>query len=228
MTENPITSETKPAEFPQTKRTTAHRHRERISYDVDKVHALLDEVFYCNAVIASAQRGPMAIPLFHARVSETLYLHGSTGAGSFLNARDGKVSMSVTATSIDGLIYSRSWFHHSANYRSVVAFGDAELLEDPDEKWEVFAALVDRLGQGRSQDSRPPSKKELAQTSVLKMPLEAVSYKERNAGVGEDPDDLTLPHWAGVVPLHVRLGLPQPAPGVTAKAPAYVSKLLNN
>ncbi|QSB06288.1 pyridoxamine 5'-phosphate oxidase family protein [Natronoglycomyces albus] len=224
MTINPATNPSA-SEYPQTAQTTARRHRERISYDAGKVHALLDELYYCHAVIAHAQPGPMAMPLFHARVGETLYMHGSTGAGSFLNARDGKVAMSVTATSIDGLVYSRSWFHHSANYRSVIIFGQAQLVSDPEEKWDSFVALVDRLGPGRSGDSRSPSKKELAQTSVLKLSMDAVSYKERNAGVGEDPDDLDLPHWAGVVPLRLQAGEPSPAPGVTTEAPAYVKEL---
>lgn len=228
MTETSPTSNTSPTQYPVTEQTMGQRHRERLSYDVDKVHALLDELYYCNVVIAKPDAHPIALPLFHARVGETLYLHGSTGAGSFLSARNGTIPISISATSIDGLVYARSWFHHSANYRSVIAFGDAELVIDADEKWDAFAALVERLGTGRSQDSRPPTKKEFAQTSVLKMTLQEVSYKERSSGVGEDDEDLDLPHWSGIVPLRLQPGTPEPGPGYATPTPAYINELIDH
>ena len=104
----------------------------------------------------------------------------------------------------------------------MVAHGTARLVTDEREKIAVLTALVEKAAVGRSADSRPPSRRELAETAVLALPLREVSVRDRTGGVNDDPADLDLPYWAGVLPLRLTAGLPEPAPGVTAPLPAYL------
>jgi len=208
--------------YPPTSRTTANRDRGRISYDRAAAHAILDEAYHC-ALGFTVDGEPRILPTLHVRLDDTLYLHGSTGSRPLLAARgpDG-LRVCVSVTLLDGLVYGRSQFHHSANYRSLVAHGIAGLVTGRDEKTRVLTALVEKLGTGRSTESRPPTAKELAETAVLALPLHEVSVRTRSGGVRDEPEDLGLPHWAGVVPLRTVHGHPEPAPGVTAPSPAYL------
>ncbi|SCL30824.1 Nitroimidazol reductase NimA, pyridoxamine 5'-phosphate oxidase superfamily [Micromonospora nigra] len=207
--------------YAQTDRTTASRSRDRMSYDRAAVHAVLDEAYHCTLGF-TVDGEPRMLPTLHVRVGDTLYLHGSTGSRPLLAARGGGLPACVAVTLLDGLVYGRSQFHHSANYRSVVAHGTAHLVTDPVEKTEALTALVEKVGVGRAADSRPPNRRELAETAVLALPLREVSLRVRSGGVRDEPDDYALPHWAGVVPLRLTAGLPEPDEGVTAPVPAYL------
>ncbi|MGC4821092.1 bifunctional pyridoxamine 5'-phosphate oxidase family protein/GNAT family N-acetyltransferase [Micromonospora sp. DT63] len=207
--------------YPPTARTTPNRSRDRMSYDREAAHAVLDEAYHC-ALGFTVDSEPRVLPTLHVRIGDTLYLHGSTGSRPLLAARGDGLPVCVTVTLLDGLVYARSQFHHSANYRSVVALGTARLVTDDQEKSAMLTALVEKVGAGRSTDSRPPSRRELAETAVLALPLREVSVRSRTGGVREDETDLHLPHWAGVLPLRLTAGLPQPAAGVTAPLPAYL------
>ncbi|WBB47019.1 bifunctional pyridoxamine 5'-phosphate oxidase family protein/GNAT family N-acetyltransferase [Verrucosispora sp. WMMA2044] len=207
--------------YPQTTRTTASRSRDRMSYDRIAAHAVLDEAYHC-ALGFTVDGEPRVLPTLHVRIGDTLYLHGSTGSRPLLAARADGLPVCVAVTLLDGLVYGRSQFHHSANYRSVIAHGTAHLVTDPDEKTDVLTALVEKVGTGRAADSRPPSRRELAETAVLALPLTEVSLRTRTGGVRDDPADLDLAHWAGVVPLRLTPGRPEPDAGVTAPLPAYL------
>ncbi|RZU74097.1 RimJ/RimL family protein N-acetyltransferase [Micromonospora kangleipakensis] len=208
--------------YPRTERTTASRTRDRMSYDENAAHAVLDEAYHC-ALGFTVDGEPRVLPTLHVRVGDTLYLHGSTGSRPLLAARDDAgLPVCVAVTLLDALIYGRSQFHHSANYRSLVAHGTARLVTDEREKTAVLTALVEKAAAGRSADSRPPSRRELAETAVLALPLREVSVRTRTGGVNDDPADLDLPYWAGVLPLRLTAGVPEPAPGVTAPLPAYL------
>ncbi|WP_285473362.1 bifunctional pyridoxamine 5'-phosphate oxidase family protein/GNAT family N-acetyltransferase [Actinoplanes sp. NBRC 101535] len=207
--------------YTPTERTTATRYRQRMSYQRDKAHAILDEAYDC-AVGFVVDGEPRVLPNLHVRVGDTLYLHGSTGARMALAARGDGIPVCVTVTLLDGLVYARSQFNHSANYRSVVVVGVARPVTDPAEKARFLAVLADKVGAGRAADSRPPSRQELAQTSVLALPLVEVSVRERAAGAVDDPEDRDLPHWAGVLPLRTVAGPPVTEPEVTAAPPAYL------
>ncbi|MEV2240569.1 bifunctional pyridoxamine 5'-phosphate oxidase family protein/GNAT family N-acetyltransferase [Micromonospora sp. NPDC049891] len=207
--------------YPQTTRTTASRSRDRMSYDRTATHAVLDEAYDC-ALGFTVDGEPRVLPTLHVRIGDTLYLHGSTGGRPLLAARADGLPVCVAVTLLDGLVYGRSQFHHSANYRSVVAHGTAHLVTDPGEKADVLTALVEKVGTGRAADSRPPNRRELAETAVLALPLAEVSLRTRTGQVRDDPADLDLPHWAGVVPLRLTPGLPEPDVGVTAPLPAYL------
>ncbi|GAA1812117.1 GNAT family N-acetyltransferase [Planosporangium flavigriseum] len=208
--------------YATTPRTTALRYRDRLSYDADVVHAILDEAYLCHLGFV-VDGEPRVLPTLHVRVDDTLYVHGSTGSRPLLAARGPSgLPVSVAVTLLDGLVLARSQFDHSANYRSVVAHGVARLVEDENEKRRILNTLMDKLGAGRAADSRPPTDRELTQTAVLALPLREVSAKVRAGGVKDDPADYALPHWAGVVPLRLVPGSPQPDAGVTVPVPAYL------
>jgi RimJ/RimL family protein N-acetyltransferase/nitroimidazol reductase NimA-like FMN-containing flavoprotein (pyridoxamine 5'-phosphate oxidase superfamily) len=208
--------------YPTSPRTTPRRHSDRLTYSADVVHAILDEAYVCDLGFV-VEGEPRILPTLHVRIGDTLYLHGSTGSRPLLAARQAPgLPVSVAVTLLDGLVLARSQFNHSANYRSVVAHGHARLVEDETDKRRVLTALTEKIGNGRAADSRPPTDKELAQTAVLALPLREVSAKVRTGGVNDEPEDLALPYWAGVVPLRLAPGRPQPEAGVTAPVPPYL------
>lgn len=212
-----------PMDYESTPRTTPTRYRERARYDRDTVHRILDEALICHLGYLSDGR-PVVLPTTHARLGETLYIHGSTGSGPMLAAKLGGLPVCVTTTLVDGLVLARSAMHHSLNYRSVVVLGTARVVDDPDEKQRAFGALLDHVRPGRAADCRPPNARELAATAVLALDLVEVSAKVRDGGVADDPEDIALPHWAGVVPLRLAAEPPQPAPDLdpATPLPAYL------
>jgi len=193
-----------------TPRTTPTRYRERARYDRETVHRILDEALICHLGYVNAGR-PVVLPTTHTRLDETLYLHGSTGSAPMLAARAESLPVCVTATLVDGLVLARSALHHSMVYRSVVVVGDARVVTDPAEKLRALSSLLDHIAAGRASDCRAPDARELAATSVLALDLVEVSAKVRTGGAADEPEDLALPHWAGVVPLRVVAGTPEPA-----------------
>jgi len=207
--------------YPRTSRTTATRYRERMHYDRALAHSILDEAYDCTLGLV-IDGEPRVLPTLHVRVGETLYLHGSSGGRMGLSGRQGAVPVAVSVTLLDGIVYARSHVHHSANYRSVIVHGSARLVTDPEEKRAAMDALVDKVGAGRAADSRPPNRKELAETSVLALALEEVSARARSGGVIDDEDDLPLPHWAGVLPVRRVFGPAETAANVSAAEPAYL------
>jgi nitroimidazol reductase NimA-like FMN-containing flavoprotein (pyridoxamine 5'-phosphate oxidase superfamily) len=212
--------------YAPTARTVPTRYRERARYDRATVHGILDEALFCHVGVV-ADGGPVVLPTMHVRLGEMLYLHGSTGSGPMLaaaGAPDG-LSVCVTATLVDGLVLARSGMHHSLEFRSVVAVGKARLVRDDAEKARALAALLDHVAAGRSADSRPPSARELAATAVLALELVEVSAKVRTGGPVDDPEDLALPYWAGILPLSVQPASPIPADDLdpAIPLPAYLA-----
>ena len=217
-----------PAAYTPTDRTVPTRSAERASYDKELVHAILDQAYVCH--LGFVRDGmPVVLPTLYGRVGERLYVHGSTGARPLrmTGQADPGLPVCLTVTHVDGLVLARSAFHHSINYRSVVVHGIAHQVTDPEEKRTALDALVDHVVPGRSADSRPANKKELAATMVIRLDLDQVSAKLRTGGANDDPEDLDLPHWAGVVPLSPAYGAPLPnddlAPGT--ELPSYLAAL---
>lgn len=191
-------------------RTRPSRNTGRVSYERAAVRAVLDEALVCH--IGFVVDGlPVVLPQLHARVDDTLYLHGSTGARALRMAGDRGLNVCVTVTLTDGLVLARSAFHHSINYRAIVAHGTAVLVTDAAEKAAALLALVEAVAPGRSGGTRAPNAKELAATAVLRLDLGEVSLKVRTGGPNDDPQDQGLPYWAGVLPLVTTAGAPEPA-----------------
>jgi nitroimidazol reductase NimA-like FMN-containing flavoprotein (pyridoxamine 5'-phosphate oxidase superfamily) len=208
-----------------TPRTTPTRYRERAQYDRKAVHDILDEALVCHLGYLSGG-GPVVLPTTHARLGDALYLHGSTGGGPMLAAKAAPsgLPVCVTVTLVDGLVLARAAMHHSVNFRSVVVRGAARVVDDPAEKLRALRGLLDHIRPGRAADCRIPNARELAATGVLALDLVEVSAKVRTGGPVDDPEDATLPHWAGVVPLSLTAGTPVPADDLdpATPLPAYL------
>ncbi|MGI5452978.1 pyridoxamine 5'-phosphate oxidase family protein [Streptomyces sp. CA-249302] len=191
-----------PTAYTPTDRTVPTRSPDRASYDRELVHSILDEGYVCHLGFVR-DGAPVVLPTLYGRVGDRLYVHGSTGSRPLrmTGKADPGLAVCLTVTHVDALILARSAFHHSINYRSVVVHGIAYDVTDPAEKRTALDALVDHVVPGRAADSRPANKKELAATAVIRLNLDEVSAKLRTGGVNDEPEDLALPHWAGVVPL---------------------------
>lgn len=202
---------------PPSERATVRRLPARGAYDRATIDAILDEALYCH--IGFVDDGhPYVIPTIHARVGDRLVIHGSRQSRMLLCLANGAPAC-VAVTILDGLVLARSTFHHSMNYRSVVVLARGRELTDVEEKQSALAALVERVIPGRSADARPANARELAATAVLAFPLDECSAKIRTGPPKDDPDDLELPIWAGVLPLSLMPGVPEPDPHVRPGVP---------
>lgn len=201
-----------------TDRTTLRRKAERGRFDRVTVEEILDEAFIAHVgVVVDGE--PRVLPMTYGRDGDVLYLHGAP-ANAMLRAATG-AEVCVTVTLLDGLVLARSAFHHSMNYRSVVLLGVATKVEDEAAKRRALDVIVDHSVPGRSQVARRPTDVEVRTTLVLRLPIDEGSAKVRTGGPIDDPDDLQLPVWAGVVPLRLTPGAPvqdpdQRLPGLTA------------
>jgi uncharacterized protein len=204
--------------FTPTERTRVKRLPDRGKYDRDTVYAILDAGLVCH-VGYNIDGRPFVTPTACWRESDHLYWHGSA-ASRMLRAQAGGIPVCVAVTHIDGLVLARSGFHHSMNYRSVMAIGDAEFVENDDEKVAALRAFVERVVPGRWALIRPPSPQELKATSVLRLHLHEVSAKVRTGPPIDDEPDYTLPVWAGVVPLSTTVSAPMPDPKLTGQGAA--------
>lgn len=192
--------------LPQTQRTTLKRLPQRGNYDRELIKQILDEGFVCHVGFAVGGQ-PFVIPTGYARVGDSLVIHGSQ-ASRMLRTLGQGTEVCVTVTLIDGLVLARSAFHHSMNYRSVVVFGRATLVDDPDEKLAALRALSEHMIPGRWDDVREPNESEMQQTTVLSMPLTEASAKVRAGPPLDDEEDYALSVWAGVIPLRLAAGAP--------------------
>jgi nitroimidazol reductase NimA-like FMN-containing flavoprotein (pyridoxamine 5'-phosphate oxidase superfamily) len=165
----------------------------------------------------SGDAGVTVLPMVYGRVADDLYLHGAVGNRMLRALTDADVC--VTVTLVDALVLSRSAFHHSMNYRSVVIFGQATLVEDAAEKDCALRAVVDHMVAGRSDQCRPPIPEELRATRVIRLPIAEASAKIRTGPPIEEPDDLALEWWGGEVPIVTSLGTPIPDQYAVADAP---------
>lgn len=191
---------------PPTKRTRVVRESQRGVYDRDACYEILDEGLVCH-VGFSVDEQPYVIPTMFARVGGIVYFHGSAASRMLRHLR-ASAPMSLTVTHIDGLVLARSAFNHSMNYRSVVVLGVASEVTDAVEKRAALQAFVEKIMPGRWSDARQPTEKELSATSILRLPLVEMSAKVRTGPVEDNPEDYSLPVWAGVLPMQLVLGEP--------------------
>ena len=206
-------------------RYQVRRIPDRARYDRESAYAILDAAFIAH-VAFSVDAQPFVIPMLYARDGDALLLHGSIASRLMRQLGDG-IDACLGVTIVDGLVLARSHFHHSANYRSVVAFGKARTLADPAAKTAALARFVEAMLPGRAAESRAPDKNELAATAVLHFEIVDISAKVREGGAKDDKADLDLPHWAGVVPVRQQFGAPEPSADCTMEAPASVRRLLD-
>lgn len=190
--------------FMPTERTTLKRLPKRAEYDRRAVYDILDEGFICH-VGFTIDGQPFVIPTGYARAGDSLYIHGSQASRMLKTMSEG-IDVCVTVTLVDGLVLARSAFHHSINYRSVLVFGKASVIEDKEEKLEALRALSEHIVPGRWVEVREPNEGEIKATLVLSLPLTEASAKVRTGPPIDDDDDYALRVWAGVIPLRLESG----------------------
>lgn len=193
-----------------TERSRIKRLPKRAAYDAETIHSILDAAFIAHIGFVHDAH-PFVIPTLYGRKDNKLYLHGSP-ASRMLRTLDTGVPLCVTVTLVDALVLARSAFHHSMNYRSVVAFGTARLIPDAAQKNEALRVISEHILAGRWEEVRMPSEKELKATAVLEFSIEEASAKIRTGFPVDDEEDYALPVWAGIVPLPVQPQVPIPDP----------------
>lgn len=204
-------------------RTTVKRLPDRGAYDRETIDAILAEGLICH--VGFVQDGyPVVIPTIHARVGDTLYLHGSAASRMLRNLRD-EPEVCVTVTIVDGVVAARSLFNHSMNYRSVVVFGTAREVTDPEERTVALKAVADHILPGRWDDARLPNRNEDKATLLIAVSLDEVSAKVRTGPPNDDEEDYDLEVWAGVIPLSQLAGPPEADPLLASHipVPSYVT-----
>src|SRR5258708_2872328 len=207
-----------------TERTTLHRLRERGRTDRADLYAVLDAGLICHlGVIVNGS--PVVLRTGYGRAGDARYLHGSSANRALLGA-DGQ-QICVTVTHLDGLVCARSVFHHSMNYRSAMIFGTARLLIEDSERIAALQAVTEQLVPGRWDYARSPTRKELAATAVLQLPLGEASVKVRTGPPKDDREDYDTDIWAVLLPALLTFGAPQPDPALRpgVSIPAHISAL---
>ncbi len=193
-----------------TPRSTVRRGSARARTDRAELYAVLDAglVGHLGVVLGGA---PVVLPTGYGREGDTLYLHGSTGAAT-LRAAGAGAPVCFTVTHVDGVVYARSAFHHSMNYRCAVVHGTARVVTDPAERLRGLEVLTEHLAPGSWSATRRPDRRELAATALLALDLTEASVKVRTGPPGDDERDLDGPVWAGVLPVRTVVGEPEPDP----------------
>jgi nitroimidazol reductase NimA-like FMN-containing flavoprotein (pyridoxamine 5'-phosphate oxidase superfamily) len=210
-----------------TARTRLTREKERARNDRAELMALLDEAIIAHIGVVAGGH-PVVVPVAFAADPDgpdeggTLYVHGSVGAGWMRRAPGGDVCVTVTA--LDGLVLARSAFNHSMNYRCAVVIGRARLVEDEAERARAMELTVDHVVPGRAATLRPNTRKELAATAMLAVPLHEASLKTRTGGVEDEPEDVEAGTWAGVVPLRIVSGEVETDPETAEPVPQDVRR----
>jgi len=179
--------------------------RKRAVYDRDAVHAILDEGYVAH-VAFTTDTGPVAVPMFYVRDGESVLLHGSRKS-RLMQRLVGGLPICLTVTHLDGLVLARSAFHHSMNYRSVMAHGRVDVVSGA-AKTRAMALITERVRAARPDGVRPANAQETRATEIVRLPLVEVAAKARSGGPVDDPEDLARPVWAGVVPMRMMFGEP--------------------
>jgi uncharacterized protein len=189
-----------------TPRTQVKRRSQRGNYDRSVINQILDEGLICHVGFV-VQGQPFVIPTAYGRIDDQIYIHGSPMSRMLRSLQQG-IEVCITVTLLDGLVLARSAFHHSMNYRSVVIFATARLVETPAEKMDALQAFTEHIIRDRWSEVRPPTAPELAGTLVLALSLEEASAKIRTGPPVDDEADYALPVWAGELPLRLVANAP--------------------
>lgn len=212
-----LTEQDEQRSYPVTARTRIRRAGERARYDHETVHAILDAGVMCH-VAYCIDGHPYVIPTAYWREGGRVYWHGSSASAMLRRVQTG-LPVCFTVSLLDGVVLARSGFHHSFNYRSVIAYGTAEAVSDPEAKLHALKVFTERLVPGRWDELRLPTKQELKATTVISMPLEEVVAKARTGPPKDDAEDMDARVWTGVVPTSRRFGAPEPDPEMPAGIP---------
>jgi nitroimidazol reductase NimA-like FMN-containing flavoprotein (pyridoxamine 5'-phosphate oxidase superfamily) len=205
------------SDFPKTGRNQVRRKPQRGDYQQETIYQIIDEAPICHVgFVVDGQ--PYVIPTLHARRGDDLFLHGAP-ASRLLKVIEAGAEVCITMTLVDGIVLARSAFHHSINYRSAVLFGRGAIVTEPGQKIAALAAITEHIAPGRWQEVRQPSQQELDATTVVTVPIASASAKIRSGPPLDDEADYALPIWAGVLPLALVSGAPEPDPRLQTGIP---------
>ncbi len=190
-----------PAAEPPSERTRLKRYHWLGDYEKSTINAIIDAALVCQVgyVIDGA---PYVTPTNHWRIDDYVYWHGSS-ASRMLKAQSKGIPVCFTVTHLDGIVFARAAFNHNVNFRSVMAFGNAEFVENDDDKKRVLEVFTNRIAQGLWQHARQPTEQEWKATRIIRMRLDEASAKLRSGPPIDDEDDYKLDCWAGIIPLQV-------------------------
>ena len=200
--------------YQQTSLNQVRRVPKNGHYDKATINRIFDQAWICH-VGFSSEDYPTVIPMFHVRVGDEIVFHGAKTSRLMQKLSSGD-RVCLSAAIVDGLVLARSLFHHSMNYRSVVAFGTGRLIAERTEVMSAFKALSDKVMPGRWEDARQPNEKEIKATTLVAIKLESASAKIRVGGPVDEKEDYELPVWAGVVPFPRTVGSLEPASDLSA------------
>jgi nitroimidazol reductase NimA-like FMN-containing flavoprotein (pyridoxamine 5'-phosphate oxidase superfamily) len=210
--------------FPITEKTEITRLAKRGVYDKETIYSILDEALVCT-IAYSKDNQPFQIPTGFCRIGNKIYIHGSVGSFYMRELLTKKLPVCISTTLLDGMVLARSAFHHSVNYRSVVIFGEPELVTDKDELYKALEVFTEKMCPGRWADVKKPTDGEWKATIVLSFEIKEASAKVRVGPPKDDEEDYDLNVWAGVQPIQIvrKPVIPDPAlkPGI--RVPAYLA-----
>jgi nitroimidazol reductase NimA-like FMN-containing flavoprotein (pyridoxamine 5'-phosphate oxidase superfamily) len=209
--------------FPITEKTEITRLPKRGVYEKETIYSILDEALFCT--VAYVREGqPFQIPTGFVRIENKIYIHGSVGSFYMRELRDKEHNACVSVTLMDGLVLARSAFHHSVNYRSVVIFGEPQLVDSKEELYKALELFTEKICKGRWNDVRKPTDNEWKQTMVLSFDITEASAKVRTGPPKDDEEDYAMDVWAGVVPLKIQQLKPIADPDLKSgvKLPEYL------
>ena len=176
------------------------RLAKRAHYDQETIYSILDDGLFCTISYVSDGK-PFSIPTAFVRYDDKIYIHGSVGS-HFIREIEKGIPVCISVTLMDALVVARSAFHHSINYRSVILFAQAEKIEDPELKKSAFEWLTNKIVPGSWNYLRPIKENEISKTTALAFSLREASAKVRTGMPVDDEEDLELPIWSGLIPLH--------------------------
>ncbi len=204
-------------------RTSVKRVPKRGIYEAEIIQSILDKEFLCH--VGFVHDGyPVVIPTLYGRKDNMLYLHGSMASRMMKNLASG-IDICITVTRVNGLVLARSAFNHSANYESVVIFGWATIVADPQEKIAGLRIVSEHIIPGRWEECRQPNSKELKGTMLLKVLTDEASAKVRSGGPIDEKADYDLNIWAGVLPMIRNFGAVEPDKEMNEELPVPGSVL---
>ena len=210
-----------------TERTKLNRISHKASHEVSDLYSILDDNLVAHVGLVQDGR-PLVIPMAYGRDGDIIYLHGSSSSRLMRLLHD-EPEVCVSITELKALKVARSTFNSGMHYRSVVIFGKASLVADED-KDRALDALSNSMIPGRPAEVRSSTKKELAATIIVSLPLDECSVKISVNEVDDDEADLNQGTWAGIVPINSSFGTPIPADEEAAglEVPESVKRLASS